>query len=131
MVDKDLKLNPDRITQQQKQHLVKTPPPNEIVAQTSVSVPKEIPSKQVSNQTKKETPVKQPKAFDQKTYEIMKTWYPLRFKLNYPQKSVLSSYEQKEFIELFKKFQNRTHLTQKEVKLYKQYVVSSIASVNF
>jgi hypothetical protein len=56
--------------------------------------------------------------------EIMKNWYPLRFKLNYPSKSALKLSEQKDFIDMCKKFLNRTHLSQKEVKTYKLYVVS-------
>jgi hypothetical protein len=70
----------------------------------------------------KEQNQNKPKVLDRSS-EIMKNWYPLRFKLNFPNKSALNSFEQKDFIEMTKKFHNRTHISQKEVKAYKLYAV--------
>ena len=64
-----------------------------------------------------------PWSHDTKAVNIMKNWYPLRFKLAYPRKSLLNTYEQKEFLQLYSKFRNRTHVTEKEVKHYKTYSV--------
>jgi hypothetical protein len=65
-----------------------------------------------------------PWSHDNKAVAIMKNWYPLRFKLNYPRHSVLNAYEQKDFLDLHLRFRNRTHLNEKEVKSYKLYSVS-------
>lgn len=62
--------------------------------------------------------------FDRRLNNLMKHWYPLRFKLYYPKKSLLSAYEQKEFLEFHAKFRSRTKVTQSEVKLYKKYLVN-------
>ena len=65
-----------------------------------------------------------PWSHDNKAVSIMKNWYPLRFKLNYPKNSVLSAYEQKDYLNLHSKFRNRTHVNEKEVKFYKLYSVT-------
>ena len=67
-----------------------------------------------------------PWSHDNKAVSIMKNWYPLRFKLNYPKNSVLSAYEQKDYLNLHSKFRNRTHVNEKEVKFYKLYSVNII-----
>ena len=61
--------------------------------------------------------------FERRAFNIMRFWYPLKFKLPYPRKSLLNSFEQKEFIEFHMKFRNRVKVTQSEVKLYKKYLV--------
>lgn len=70
--------------------------------------------------------VKYPWINDTKATNIMKNWYPLRFKLAYPKKSVLNPLEQKDFISFHSRFRNRTHLNEKEVKHYKTYAVSEV-----
>ncbi|CAF0998202.1 unnamed protein product [Brachionus calyciflorus] len=60
--------------------------------------------------------------FDRRTFNLMKFYYPLKFKLPYPKRSHINSYEQKEFIELHLKFRNRVKVTQSEVKFYKKYL---------
>lgn len=92
--------------QQQKEPTSKTP--TQIKPQQQSVVKEQIQNK--------------PKVLDRSS-EIMKNWYPLRFKLNFPNKSALNSFEQKDFIEMTKKFHNRTHISQKEVKAYKLYAV--------
>jgi lipase chaperone LimK len=92
--------------QQQKEPTSKTP--TQIKPQQQSVVKEQIQNK--------------PKVLD-RSIEIMKNWYPLRFKLNFPNKSALNSFEQKDFIEMTKKFHNRTHISQKEVKAYKLYAV--------
>ena len=64
--------------------------------------------------------------FDQATYKMLKSWYPFRFKLPYPKKSLLSSQEQKEFIELNNKYRLKTKVSVHEVKFYKKYLVGLI-----
>jgi hypothetical protein len=67
----------------------------------------------------KGTPNTQNSAF----FRMLKYWYPLRFKLNYPKRSLLNAYEQKEYLEFHERFRSRTTVTQSEVKLYKKYAV--------
>ena len=57
---------------------------------------------------------------------LMKNVYPLKFKLNHPQKSSLSLYEQRDFLNLHSKYKSRTHLVQGEVKNYRLYLVMSL-----
>lgn len=72
----------------------------------------------------KQPPAAQNKGyFDKRVLNLMKNWYPFRFKLNYPRKSRLNSDEQREFIEFHAKFRHRTKLTPAEVKFYKKYIV--------
>ena len=60
------------------------------------------PSQQQKNFQQKSQPksASHPWAHDTKAVNIMKNWYPLRFKLAYPRKSVLNTNEQKEFLQL-------------------------------
>ena len=48
--------------------------------------------------------------FDSNVYRIIKNWYPLRFKLNFPKKSVLNAAEQKEYLMLHAKFHQKVSL---------------------
>lgn len=118
MIDKELKLAAPDGAKKSLSH------PSPVAPSTSLAVQAKkeelTPAKETAQKAKKEPPKSKQ---DPRTMDIMRNWYPLRFKLNYPRKSALNAYEQKEFIDLFKRFQNRTHLSQKEVKLYKLYVV--------
>jgi hypothetical protein len=58
---------------------------------------------------------------NKKALQIMKQWYPLRFKLNYPKQSSLTSNEQSEYLDLHNIFCNRTTYTSAETKKYKLY----------
>jgi hypothetical protein len=57
-------------------------------------------------------------------YKLMRFWYPFKLKLEYPRRSSLCAFEQKEFIEFHNKFKSRTKVTQQEVKFYKKYLVN-------
>jgi hypothetical protein len=59
--------------------------------------------------------------FDSHTYRIIKNWYPLRFKHNFPKKSILNLSEQKEFFDLNNKFLRVEKINKSETKLYKLY----------
>ena len=61
--------------------------------------------------------------FERRAFNLMKNWYPLKFKLPYPRKSLLNAYEQKEFIEFYNRFKNRPKISQSEVRFYKKYLV--------
>lgn len=61
--------------------------------------------------------------FDRRVFHLMRNWYPFKFKLAYPRKSLLNAYEQKEFIEFYNRFKNRPKISQSEVRLYKKYLV--------
>ena len=63
---------------------------------------------------------------DQATYKMLKSWYPFRFKLAYPKKSLLNLQEQREFIELNNKYRLKTKVNVQEVKFYKKYLVGLI-----
>lgn len=63
---------------------------------------------------------------DNKTLNIMKNWYPFKFKLAYPRNSNLDSNQQKEFLELHAKFSKGNDLVQSDSKKYKRYMVSNI-----
>ena len=120
MIDKEQKLNviPERKQQPQ------------LHTQSSACTNREANNSRYQQQ-QQQPPALQPSTSSQSNKpqsdrhsEIMKNWYPLRFKLNYPCKSALKSNEQKEFIDMYKRFLSRTHLNQKEVKTYKLYVVN-------
>lgn len=82
-----------------------------------------------NNRNQKHVPY--PWSQNTRAVNIMKSWYPLKFKLAYPKKSVLNSREQKDFLELHSRFRNRTHLNEKEVKSYKTYsVIHSMKTLN-
>jgi hypothetical protein len=61
-----------------------------------------------------------------KVLNVMKVWYPLRFKLSFPKKSALNLFEQKDFLQMHAKLAKKSELTANEAKLYKKYMVSSI-----
>ena len=89
------------------------------------NAPKNNPKNNQSNgNNNNRNQLQYPWSHDNKAVSIMKNWYPLRFKLNYPKNSVLSAYEQKDYLNLHSKFRNRTHVNEKEVKFYKLYSVT-------
>ncbi|RNA44600.1 little elongation complex subunit 2 isoform X1 [Brachionus plicatilis] len=59
---------------------------------------------------------------ERRAFILMKHWYPLKFKVPYPRKSLLNGYEQREFIEFYERFKNRAKISQSEVRLYKKYL---------
>lgn len=77
-------------------------------------------------ETEKKSPKGTPNAQNSAYFRMLKYWYPLRFKLNYPKRSLLNAYEQKEYLEFHERFRSRTTVTQSEVKLYKKYAVCHI-----
>jgi hypothetical protein len=124
-------------TQKQFDYRPTSPTFNPITENVETTVPeaklevKEI-IKQNPREVKKDQPQKQPRQ-PQANYErnwltnlqrLMKFWYPFRLKLDYPRKSALSSFEQKEFIEFHNKFKSRSKVTQAEVKFFKKYMVN-------
>ena len=61
---------------------------------------------------------------DKRVTNMMREWYPFRFKLAYPKLSCMNAAEQREFLEFHFKFKSRTTVTNAEVKLYRRYLVS-------
>jgi hypothetical protein len=96
---------------------------------TMVNYPAPPPAVQNQPQPQQQNSVKP--FMDSRVYNLMKNWYPLRFKLNYPRKSRLNADEQKEFIEFHAKFRHRTKLTAAEVKFFKKYIVGANFFSNF
>jgi hypothetical protein len=56
--------------------------------------------------------------------KIMKHWYPFKLRVPYPRKSSLNADEQKEFIEFDERYKLRTTCAQREVKIFKKYLVN-------
>lgn len=117
-LDKELSLKQKESIQTEIQ---KTPVKPKTVPNKPLDTSKEIQTKQNKSPTVEVNPGKQ--AYDRWVSNLMKYWYPLRFKLNYPKKSLLNGYEQKEFLEYHLKFRNRSKVAQSEVKLFKKYLV--------
>lgn len=89
---------------------------------------KKISKPETKHVQQKQSPEQSNKDFSQnpierRIFNLMKHWYPLRFKIPYPRKSLLNAYEQKEFIEFYNRFKNRTKISQSEVRLFKKYLV--------
>ena len=61
---------------------------------------------------------------DFKLLEVMKEWYPFKFKLPYPKASCLDSNQQKEFLGLHARFSKPPEVANYESKNYKRYIVS-------
>jgi len=93
--------------------------PTQIVEKVEEKRPADGKQAEPENKSPKGTPNIQNSAF----FRMLKYWYPLRFKLNYPKRSLLNAYEQKEYLEFHERFRSRTTVTQSEVKLYKKYAV--------
>jgi hypothetical protein len=90
------------------------------------------PAQTVTSPTTKETQAQKPRTnnrnstpniypFDRNTAQVIKNWYPFRFKLIFPKKSVLNATEQREFLELHSKFRTLKHINKSETKQYKRY----------
>jgi len=125
MIDKNQKL----VAGHHARHQISTSTPSDVETTTSKNAHQlseqkiKQPPPPLNQQQAKEQTQNKSKTLDRSS-EIMKNWYPLRFKLNFPNKSALNTFEQKDFIEMAKKFHNRTHISQKEVKNYKLYAVN-------
>ena len=124
VIEQDYK--PDlNLLQQQIENTNQTQLVNEV--KSVIKSEKQIPNKQRAHQSGTQTYFHMNKSWskDYKMLEIMKDWYPLKFKLPYPKHSNLDSNQQQEFMELNARFCKIAD-SSTETKNHKRYIVRLI-----